>query len=157
MNKEEFLNKMKIALDGQVSDLIISENIDYYENYINSEISNGKSEIEVLDMLGDPRLLAKTIIELQGIDNKENNAKSRNNTDNNDYFDDGYNEEDANSSKSAYNSTHNSFLGIKGCFISILVLFIVFTVLKLILSTAIYFAIPICIIILLVGLVKRFR
>jgi len=156
MNKEEFLKKMKYALDGQVSDLIISDNIDYYKNYIDSEITNGKSEIEVLDMLGDPRLLAKTIIELQGIDNNENNAKSENDM-NNDYFHDSYNKEDVNFSKGAYNSKHNSFLGIRGCLTSIVVLFIVFIILRFILSTAIYFALPICIIILLVGLFKRFR
>ena len=156
MNKEEFLKKMKCALDGQVSDLIISDNIDYYKNYIDSEISNGKSEIEVLDMLGDPRLLAKTIIELQGIDNNENNAKNENNNEN-DYINDGYNQEDDNFSKGTYTSKSNSFFGIKGCLISILVLFIVFTILRFILSTAIYFALPICIILLLGGLFKRFR
>ena len=48
MNKEEFLEKMKKALDGQVSDIIITDNIDYYRNYIKSEMTNGKSEIEVL-------------------------------------------------------------------------------------------------------------
>ena len=161
MNKEDFLKKMKYALDGQVSDLIISDNIDYYRNYINSEMSDGKSEIEVLDMLGDPRLLAKTVIEMQGTDNNENNMKSENyryNEDNqDDYNQDDYNQEENNFSKGAVNSKKHSSFGIKGCLILILVLFIVFTIFRFLLSIAIYFAIPICIIILLARLFKRLR
>ena len=161
MNKEEFLEKMKVALEGQVTDIILSDNIDYYRNYINSEISNGKSEVEVLNMLGDPRLLAKTVIELQGIENNENNMKSENNNynyENNDgYNNDDYKQEDDSFSKGAYHSKNHSFLGIKGCLVSILVLFIVLTILWLVLSTAIYFAIPICIILVIVGLFRRMR
>ena len=156
MNKEEFLEKMKKALDGQVSDIIITDNIDYYRNYIKSEMTNGKSEIEVLEMLGDPRLLAKTVIELQGIDNNGN----INNSENNKYYDDNdgdYNQEDEDLRKGNYNSKQHSFLGFKGCLISILVLFFIFTIFKFILSIAIYFAIPIIIIILLGGLFKRLR
>jgi len=156
MNKEEFLEKMKKALDGQVSDIIITDNIDYYRNYIKSEMTNGKSEIEVLEMLGDPRLLAKTVIELQGIDNNGN----INNSENNKYYDDNdgdYNQEDEDLRKGNYNSKQHSFLGFKGCLISILVLLIVFAILRFLLSTAIYFAIPICIMIVLVGIFKRLR
>ena len=156
MNKEEFLYKMKDALDGQVSEIIISDNIDYYKNYINSEMLNGKSEIEVLDMLGDPRLLAKTVIEMQENDNNENNTKSENNKYNDDNYDD-YNQEEDDFSKRADNSKIHSFFGLKGCLISILMLFIVFIILRFLLSVAINFAIPICIIILLVGLFKRIR
>ena len=156
MNKEEFLYKMKDALDGQVSEIIISDNIDYYKNYINSEMLNGKSEIEVLDMLGDPRLLAKTVIEMQENDNNENNTKSENNKYNDDNYDD-YNQEEDDFSKRADNSKVHSIFGLKGCLISILMLFIVFIILRFLLSVAINFAIPICIIILLVGLFKRIR
>jgi len=160
MNKEEFLEKMKNALEGQVTDIILSDNIDYYRNYINSEISSGKSELEVLNMLGDPRLLAKTVIELQGIDNSENNMKSENNNynyENNDGYNNDHKQEDDSFSKGAYHSKNYSFLGIKGCLVSILVLFIVLTILWLVLSTAIYFAIPICIILVIVGLFRRMR
>lgn len=61
MNREEFLRQLKEALSGRVSEQIIQENINYYRNYINEQINRGKSEAEVLSMLGDPRLIAKTI------------------------------------------------------------------------------------------------
>ncbi len=41
----------------------VAENVQYYREYIDVEIRKGRSEKEVLDSLGDPRLLAKSIIE----------------------------------------------------------------------------------------------
>lgn len=62
MTKQEFIEKLRSALNGKVSANIITENIRYYEDYINTEIRKGKSEEEVLTALGDPRLIARTII-----------------------------------------------------------------------------------------------
>ena len=61
MNREEFLKQLQEALVGRVPDQVVQENIIYYRRYISEQISGGKSEPEVLRMLGDPRLLAKTI------------------------------------------------------------------------------------------------
>jgi uncharacterized membrane protein len=63
MNKEEFLEKLRLSLLGEVNSATINENLKYYEEYIMSEIRKGKTEEDVLTMLGDPRLIAKTIIE----------------------------------------------------------------------------------------------
>lgn len=63
MRQEEFLKIFQEALAGKVSDRIIQENVTYYQNYMNDEIRNGKTQEEVLEVLGDPRLLAKTIEE----------------------------------------------------------------------------------------------
>lgn len=62
MAKQEFIDKLRLALNGKVSADVITENIQYYEDYINTEIRKGKSEEEVLEALGDPRLIARTII-----------------------------------------------------------------------------------------------
>ncbi|MDE5824273.1 MAG: hypothetical protein K2N44_10645 [Lachnospiraceae bacterium] len=63
MNCEEFLRQFRDALDGKVSENMIQDNVNYYRSYINSQTAGGKSEADVLRMLGDPRLLAKTIEE----------------------------------------------------------------------------------------------
>lgn len=63
MNCEEFLRQFQDALDGKVSENLIQENVNYYRSYINSQMTTGKSESDVLRALGDPRLLAKTIEE----------------------------------------------------------------------------------------------
>lgn len=66
MDKKEFLEKLTMALAGQVSRSVIEENIRYYENYIAEEVRKGKSQHQVLDELGDPRLIAKSIIDANG-------------------------------------------------------------------------------------------
>ncbi|MBO5291822.1 MAG: DUF1700 domain-containing protein [Lachnospiraceae bacterium] len=65
MTKKEFLDKLRIALNGKVHYSVIQENIEYYETYISMQVRKGRMEEEVLAELGDPRLLAKTIIEAQ--------------------------------------------------------------------------------------------
>lgn len=66
MKKQEFLEKLRVALSGRVTSGLVTENLQYYEDYINTEIRKGKSEEEVLAALGDPRLIAKTIVETKG-------------------------------------------------------------------------------------------
>lgn len=63
MNKQEFIDRLRASLNGRVSPSLVTENVNYYEDYINMEIRKGRSEAEVLQMLGDPRLIAKTIID----------------------------------------------------------------------------------------------
>ena len=63
MSRYEFIEKLRAALMGKATQSAINENIRYYEEYLDIEIRKGKSEEEVIKALGDPRLLAKTIIE----------------------------------------------------------------------------------------------
>lgn len=67
MNRKEFIEKFRIALAGEVNNNIITENVNYYEDYIDMELQKGKSEGQIFAELGDPRLLAKTIIETNKI------------------------------------------------------------------------------------------
>lgn len=86
MNKQDFLDKLRMALSGHVSPGVVTENINYYEEYINVEIRKGKSEAEVLQSLGDPRLIAKTIITTNG---KDEGAEYRQDTYQNTGYEDG--------------------------------------------------------------------
>ncbi len=65
MKREEFLNQLRQALEGEVSPDIIEQNIRYYDQYISSRPEIG--EEAVLQELGHPRLIAKTIIESERI------------------------------------------------------------------------------------------
>lgn len=64
MNKSEFLNILRQSLSGEVAPDIQEQNISYYHGYISSQ---GKPEEDVIAELGDPRLIAKTIIETSKI------------------------------------------------------------------------------------------
>lgn len=63
MNRIEFMEKLQRALASGLSDRQVTENVRYYQEYVDTEIRKGRSEEEVLAGLGDPRLLAKSIIE----------------------------------------------------------------------------------------------
>ena len=66
MTKYEFLNDLKASLTGSVSGQVINENMQYYDDYIAGEVRKGRTEAEILEGLGDPRLIARTIIDTQG-------------------------------------------------------------------------------------------
>ena len=63
MEKIEFLNGLRQTMIGEVDQKVIDDNIRYYDDYIMMEARKGKAEEEVLETLGDPRLIAKTIID----------------------------------------------------------------------------------------------
>lgn len=63
MNRDEFIRQLRIALSGAVNSIIIEDNVRYYQEYIDAEIRKGRTEEQVLQELGNPRLIAKTIIE----------------------------------------------------------------------------------------------
>ena len=65
MNKEQFIDTLRRALYGKIDDYTLQDHIRYYEDYIRQEMGKGRTEQEVLQELGDPRLLARTIVETE--------------------------------------------------------------------------------------------
>jgi len=88
MNKKEFLDILRQSLEGEVDNNTIENNIRYYSEYISSY--GNKSEEEVIDDLGDPRLIAKTIIETEKMSDRTNpdGRYDGNNHRNEGYYDD---------------------------------------------------------------------
>ena len=66
MNKYEFITNLQRHLTGKVSAEKLQELTAYYNDYIDAQIRKGRTEEEVLLELGDPRLLAKSIVETEG-------------------------------------------------------------------------------------------
>ena len=65
MTKQQFLEELKDALAGEVPANVMMDSYGYYANYIDEEIRKGKSEKEVLEELGKPMLIARSIIAAQ--------------------------------------------------------------------------------------------
>ncbi|HIX30461.1 MAG TPA: DUF1700 domain-containing protein [Candidatus Blautia stercoravium] len=63
MNKQEFLKVLRDTLQNQLSPGETENHVEYYRTYIEEQMREGKTEIEILDVLGDPRLIARTILE----------------------------------------------------------------------------------------------
>ena len=65
MTRQEFLEELKSSLAGEVSAEVMMDSYRYYSTYIDEEIRKGKSEEEVLEELGKPGLIARSIIAAQ--------------------------------------------------------------------------------------------
>ena len=61
MQKIEFLNILRQSLEGEVDPNEIEQNVRYYDQYIGNRPA--EEEEKILKELGDPRLIAKSIIE----------------------------------------------------------------------------------------------
>lgn len=66
MTKKEFLEQLEDALAGEVLNSVVYDNKQYYSKYIDAELWKGRTEEEIFEELGNPRLLAKTVIDMQG-------------------------------------------------------------------------------------------
>ena len=66
MSKQEFLDGLRRSLSGGLEPREINEHIRYYSDYIDSQIRMGVGEEEVMASLGEPRLIAKTLLGMEG-------------------------------------------------------------------------------------------
>ncbi len=63
MTKTEFLQILREELDGRVPYSVVQENLNYYDTYINGELGKGLTEDQIIEELGGPRLIARTIVD----------------------------------------------------------------------------------------------
>lgn len=54
---------LKRELEGRVPYSVIQENLRYYDSYIMEEAAKGQTEDEVIESLGGPRIIARTIVD----------------------------------------------------------------------------------------------
>ena len=62
MGKREFLEILGERLAEELPRELVINQLQYYEAYIEGEIQKGRKVSEVMDELGDPILIAHTII-----------------------------------------------------------------------------------------------
>ena len=65
MDKNEFLDILRSQLSGQMPEGQINTHIQYYRNYIEERMQSDNSESEVMRELGDPRLIARTLLDTE--------------------------------------------------------------------------------------------
>ena len=141
MNKNEFLKRLKTQLENDLSSQQIDEQIRYYDNYISTEIKNGRSESDILEELGDPILIAKTIKQVSPDNNMQNNNSYSYGSGNN--YDNDYKETNSRTNEGFNNTFGNGTYrqytgGTASCLLLGLVLFfIIFFILRL-LGTLLY-------------------
>lgn len=74
MTKNIFLDELSSCLLGEVTSDEYQESMKYYSDYIESRVRDGENEEYVVGSIGNPRLIAKTIIETN---NTKHNSSSK--------------------------------------------------------------------------------
>jgi uncharacterized membrane protein len=77
MTKADFLNALRGKLTGEVPPSEIEHTVRYYDEYISEAVNSGKSEAQVLEELGSPLLIAKTIIDTSTMHEEAGGRKTR--------------------------------------------------------------------------------
>lgn len=68
MTKQEFLDGLRRSLSGGMEATEIREHVQYYSDYIDAQIRMGTPEGEVMASLGEPRLIAKTLLGMEEVE-----------------------------------------------------------------------------------------
>lgn len=61
MNRREFISGLREALELKMGKSEIESQLEYYNDYIKSEVKSGRNESEVVEELGDPWAIAKNL------------------------------------------------------------------------------------------------
>lgn len=72
MTKQDFIERLRRYLSGTLDHRQVNEHIRYYTEYIEAQIRQGRTEEEVMAALGDPRLIARTLTEVEEADGRNN-------------------------------------------------------------------------------------
>lgn len=127
MTKREFLETLGKILNRELSEAEVQDNLRYYESYISQEIANGKTEEQVLTELGDPRLIARTILQVDAQRENSFGSEAVFTEEENGSYSHSYKEE----SQNAGTGIHvHSFGGIKAWLVLIAAVVVLFILLK---------------------------
>ena len=75
MSKTEFLDILYNQLSGRMPEGNVAAHVQYYRNYIEDKQQKGRTETDILNDLGDPRLIARTLLDTEvGAGNPQNGS-----------------------------------------------------------------------------------
>lgn len=143
MTKGEFLMTLRTKLTGEILPQEVERTILYYDNYISNAVRDGKTEEQVLSELGDPLLIAKTIVDTQGHGgNRVDSYRDRND------YGTGYSYGNEKPQKHFHVYRVHPWLA---WFIGILLIFLLLTVLRMLLPIVL----PLLLVYILISLIRR--
>ena len=155
MNKTEFLEILRQSLSGEVTNQNIDQNIRYYDGYISAQTL--EEEANIIDSLGDPRLIAKTIIEAE----KAAKEKSMNNWSGSNYqsYSSGAEEKDGDNTTEQNKNVFFANIQWYHKLIAILVVIVLFVLIaiigRLVIGTLFTFGLPILLILVVLSLFRK--
>lgn len=146
MTRMEFMDVLQRSLAGSLTNSTVNENMRYYQEYFDAQLRLGKSEDEIINELGNPRLLAKTIIEAAKREGRSGSIDAEYE----EVYEDGVHTQTRESGGMASKNTH-----IPGWLIAVIVFLVFFAIVRIIGSVIVAF-LPIAMPALCVFLVLRF-
>jgi uncharacterized membrane protein len=153
MNKNDFLRILRDSLNGEVSPEIIEENIKYYDQYISTQPGD---ENQIIYDLGDPRLIAKTIIESEkAAKQKEGQHSYRNNyTEYQKHAEEQYKDDDIDQRSFAFKGL-KWYHKLTMILVILIFLILLFAIGRFIIGFLFAFAVPILLVMLLFSMFRR--
>lgn len=152
MNKEEFISALREKLSEELSLAQTEGHLHYYDNYISQEMSMGNSQEDVIASLGDPVLLARTILQTAGNEAYEDPYQQKNESP---IY---YNGEEPQREKDAFGM--NSISGW-GCFgvaiVGIIILIAILRLVGAVVSAVLPIVLPVIIVLFIITLIKQRR
>lgn len=160
MSKDEFLRGLETALSGEVPASVIRENINYYNSYISQEMEKGRTMEEIVGEIGEPRIVARTIID---------SCEAAGETTGSGYgsyedagYGGSYSQGTYEDEKSPYTSVHYFDLSkwywkLLAIVVAFLVVSVVFSIVGGIFALLIHFAGPIFMILLIIWFIRNLR
>lgn len=155
MCKKEFLDILYNQLSGQMPEGSVAAHVQYYRNYIEDEQQKGRTETDILNDLGDPRLIARTLLDTEvGAGNPQNGSTYSATYNEADYD---YNEYDSSDSAREHVKKHSFKLDLSTWYGKVAVILIAAVVL-LLLVTILGILIPVVIVAgVIMYIVSQFR
>ncbi len=148
MTRSEFMDSLHRALAGSLTSSTVNENMRYYEEYFDTQIRSGQSEEEIIAGLGEPRLLAKTIIQAS-----KYQAQNFSNQEYDEVYEDGSQDDSRNGR--GYSPKIYRMPGWLLLIIVLVVAFVVISVLSSVVSMLLPIIIPVFCVVLIVRMLRK--
>lgn len=163
MGRREFLDTLRTQLQGVLSPSEIEGHLHYYQEYIAESIASGKTEQEVMEELGNPIMIARTLIDSAQAEERREEW-TYGSFGNQEFFggfdsrasENDYGEEEKGSFKRKIHTFHISPFAAKWVIplVVILIVFLLLTLLGTVVAFAARFFVPILAVILVIAIVK---
>ena len=137
--------QLKKALGNDLDSHEVQIHVDYYAEYIDGELKNGRSEEEILNELGDPWVIARSIIDSPVNDSNYSGNSSTCDT----YDDDSYNKD-----SSGYDKMPQ-WKKVLWIIAAVCILFLVIMLMAGIFRVIVPFIIPVIVVIIIVRMFKK--
>lgn len=150
MNKKEFLDILGRRLAQQLPQEKIAENIRYYDEYLTEKVQQGMTEQEAIDQLGDPLLIARTIMDTSSDEMGKKTVYEEGYTGN---YQENPREENL---KEHHRGTDGKLQTRLGCLVAVIVVILLLTLILKLVGSVLSFVLPVLIPVLIIGMVLEY-